>query len=518
MRRLTLNRLSPDPFPVRPERVPPRLWNRVRASRLSVLIVAGALIRLTWSLPAAEGARAGREGRRGAEGSRPASQDRSSAPGTFAPLPEDHPLASIWNNPDFVRRLVGSYGFLSEAEPRMTPEEQALYRDKIVPILREDAKKAIPDLEAAVKPGASAVFDFTLGTIYFQNENFTNAVRYYEQALAKFPDYRRAQRNLALTLVREGKYEEAVKPLTRAIALGGADGRLLALLGFSHLNAGRWVSAAAAYREAIVYEPENPDLKLGLVKACIGLNDLDAAAAMLEEMLEQHPERDNLWALQANVFIQQEHPEKAIVNLEILRKMDKATANQLSLLGDLYMTQDNRDLALAAYLESLDRDAAKSPVRGLRPAEILLSRGAFAQASPLLARIRAAGDLGPEDTLKLLKLEARLALATGHADKGIETLEEIIRRNPLDGEALLLAGDYHARNGEPEKAAFRYETASKIEGFEADGFLKLAQLRVRQQKYAEAVELLRRAQRLKPRDNVANYLEKVEQAATRSRS
>src|SRR5262249_15055008 len=113
----------------------------------------------------------------------------------FAPLPEGHALASIWNDPDFTRRLVGSYGFASDMAPRMAAEEQAVYRDKIVPLLRDDPKKAIPALEALVKPNATAIFDFTLGNIFFQSEDFTNAVKHFEAALAKFPDYRRAQKN-----------------------------------------------------------------------------------------------------------------------------------------------------------------------------------------------------------------------------------------------------------------------------------------------------------------------------------
>src|SRR4029079_6133698 len=113
----------------------------------------------------------------------------SNAPTSFAPSPREHELASIWNDPDFARRLNGSYGFASEAEPRMTPEEQAIYRDKIVPLLRDDPKKAITALSAFVKPSASAVFDFTLGNVSFQNEDLTNAIKYFEAALAKFPDY-----------------------------------------------------------------------------------------------------------------------------------------------------------------------------------------------------------------------------------------------------------------------------------------------------------------------------------------
>src|SRR5215211_869526 len=155
----------------------------------------------------------------------------ATAPATFAPLPKEHELATVWNDPDFTRRLLGSYGFASDAEPRMTPEEQALYRDKIVPLLREDPKKAIKSLGDAIKPSASAVFDFTLGNIYFQNEDLTNAVKLFQAALAKFPDYRRAQKNLAFALVRDGKYDAAIKPLTRTISLGGADAKVFGLLG-----------------------------------------------------------------------------------------------------------------------------------------------------------------------------------------------------------------------------------------------------------------------------------------------
>ena len=44
----------------------------------------------------------------------------ATAPVRFAPLPEGHDLASIWNDPDFTRRLLGSYGFESDVEPRST--------------------------------------------------------------------------------------------------------------------------------------------------------------------------------------------------------------------------------------------------------------------------------------------------------------------------------------------------------------------------------------------------------------
>ena len=438
----------------------------------------------------------------------------SIAPTTFAPMPAENELASIWNDPEFTRRLIGSYGFASDAEPRLTPEEQAAYRDKIVPLLREDPKKAIGPLEALVKPSASAVFDFTLGNVYFQKDDLTNAVKHFEAALAKFPDYRRAQKNLAFALVRGGKYAEAIKPLTRTVALGGADGKVFGLLGFTCMDQGRYVSAEAAYRQALVFEPDSLDFKLGLVKCSLATANYDYALGLLDELIRQYPERDSLWPLQANIYIQKDQPAKAAVSLEMLRRLGKATAQNLFLLGDLFMAQEARDLALGAYLEAVDKDGGQNLAKALRPAQILVSRGAWDESRRLFAKIRGTGsELTGADELKLLKLESRVAMSTGEGEKAIATLEQIIQKDPLDGEALLLAGDYHAKNGQREKAEFRYQNAANISGFEADAYVKHAQLLVQSQKYAQAAELLRKAQKVKPRDNVQRYLEKVEQLA-----
>ncbi|HWN97624.1 MAG TPA: tetratricopeptide repeat protein [Methylomirabilota bacterium] len=443
----------------------------------------------------------------------------ATAPTTFAPLPEGHELASIWNDPDFTRRLIGSYGFLSEAEPKLNAEEHQFYTNSIQPVLVQDPRKAISLLESRLKPGSSAQFDYLLGTIYFQNDDLTNAIKHFETALTKFPDYRRAQKNLAFALVRDGKYAEAVKPLTRTITLGGGDSKVFGLLGFTHMSQGRYSSAEAAYQQALAYEPDNIDFKLGCVKCAVATANYDRALALLDELLKQVPERENLWTLQANIYIQKDQPQKAAISLELLRRLGKAAPQNLFLLGDLYMSQESRDLALGAYLEAIEKDEGKNPAKALRPAQILVSRGAWDEARTLFGKLRAAGvNLTTEDELKLLKLESKVAMATGDGEKAVQTLERIVEKNPLDGEALLLAGDYYARHGQPEKAQFRYDTAGKLEGFEADAFVKHAQLLVQSQKYAQAVELLRKAQKAKPRDNVQRYLEKVEQLARVGRS
>jgi tetratricopeptide (TPR) repeat protein len=83
----------------------------------------------------------------------------------------------------------------------------------------------------------------------------------------------------------------------------------------------------------------------------------------------------------------------------------------------------------------------------------------------------------------------------------------------LDGEALILLGQHSSRAGETEKAIFYYERAASLEEFEADAKVRHAQLLVKHGRYEEALPLLHRAQQLKPRDNLQDYLEQVERAA-----
>lgn len=442
-------------------------------------------------------------------------------PATFAPLPADHELAPFWNDPEVARRLLANYGFLPEVEPALKGEDLNFYTNKIVAIWKgTNRAEALPLLEARVKqPGVSALFDFQLGTLQFDGGDLTNAVKSFENALTKYKEFRRAQKSLALALARSERHEEAAKALVKTIAQGGGDIAVYALLGNAYMNLGRYASAEGAFKQAMVFDPDKKEFKLALVRCALAAGNNDYALALLDELILQYPEQDNLWSLQANVYLRKEQPAKALVSLELLRRLGKADAKSLFLLGDLYMNQEAKDLALVSYLEAIEKDGGKSPTKSLlRPATILVSRSAWEEAKKLFAKIREVStSLGGEDELKLLKLEAKVAMATGEGEKAIQTLELIKDKNPLDGEALLLAGDYYARNDQPGKATDRFDAASKIEGFEADAFVKQAQLLVKSQKYTEAADLLRKAQKAKHRENVQRYLDKVEQLARAGR-
>ena len=128
----------------------------------------------------------------------------------------------IWNDPVFRKQFVAYYGINAEVEPRITPEEVAIL-EKVRPLMGENLPKAEGTLKSRMKPDCSAILDFTLGGIQFQQDKMTEALDNYRKAVAKFPSFRRAWRNIGLIYVRDGKNDDAISAFTRMIELGGGD-------------------------------------------------------------------------------------------------------------------------------------------------------------------------------------------------------------------------------------------------------------------------------------------------------
>jgi tetratricopeptide (TPR) repeat protein len=427
---------------------------------------------------------------------------------------------SLWTDPTFQKQFMASYGALAEYEPKVTPPER-LELEKILGLMATNQPAALLELEAAAKPDASALFDFTLGNFYFQQDNGEKAAAAYKMATTKFPSFRRAYKNLGLTSVRLQRYDDATKALSRLVELGGADGLSYGLLGYSLSANGQFVSAESAYRNAVLLQPDALDWKLGLTQSVLKQRKFGEAVGLCDELLAKYPDRADFWLLQANAWLGQDQPMKAAENFEIVARMGKATFQTWYTLGDIYTNAGLYDLAANAYKQAIVAKPDQDLDRPLRSVEILSQRDAVPQARALLAQVRESSGWTLDDTGKkrVLRLDARLAMAEGGAvgaadgsaeAAAVKSLEEIVAVDPLDGEALMLLGQHYTKAKEIDRAIFYYERAGSLESFEADAKVRQAQLLVTQNKYREAVPLLKRAQEIKPRDEVARYLDQVE--------
>ncbi|HWB19707.1 MAG TPA: tetratricopeptide repeat protein, partial [Phycisphaerales bacterium] len=334
-------------------------------------------------------------------------------------------VAGMFNDPEFKKEFIAYYGFDAELEPRVTPEEV-----KVLESVREMMANDLPKAEATLrkqKPEGSAILSYTLGGVLFQEDKMDEAAEWYTKATDKFPSFRRAWRNMGLIQARGGKFDASIKSFTKMIELGGGDAYSYGLLGYCYSQKQDFQAAEAAYRSALLLQPENTEWRLGLTRCVFRQEKFEDAATLLDGLIERYPSNADFWALQAEAFLNMKQPIKAAENLEALDQMKKATPAHLFTLGDIYTTEDLFDLASNAYVRGVDADPKQAVARPLRSAEVLAARGALKEAKILSDEIHKV--LEPQmvdaDKHKLLKLDARLSLAEGgSSDETAAVLEE----------------------------------------------------------------------------------------------
>lgn len=429
-------------------------------------------------------------------------------------LDADPESLAVWRSAAFKRQFVLSYAAESELEPRLSTSERELMQKVFDLIATEKLGDAQKLLEAANGDNASAVLDFTLANLHFQQERLDEALLAYRTAVDKFPRFRRAWRNMALIYVRRAEYVPATEAFVRVLELGGGDSTVYGLLGYSHAGLGAHLSAESAYRMACLMDPKLLDWQLGLARSLFEQQRFAEAASLVAPLLKQDPDRGDFWMLQGNAYLGLNDAKKAAECLEMVDRLGQSTPDTLNTLGDIYVNDELYDLAVGAYLRAIDA-GQQNPERAVRAARVLIARGAFSEVRQLLSAMDLAYVPKMDDAQKkdLLFLRSRLAMAEGAGEEEARILEQIVALDPLDGEALILLGQHSQRTGNPEKAVFYFERAAGIEAFEADAKVRHAQLLISQSKYREALPLLKRAQAIKPRDNVAQYLDQVERLA-----
>ena len=407
----------------------------------------------------------------------------------------------FWKDPEFINKFMASYGVKSEVEPKINAEEKELF-DELIPQIQADPTQAIVMLIEAITPESSAALNFTLANLYVQANDYPKAVAQYRQAIIKFPDFQRAHMNLGVVLIQLNQHVEAQKELVRTLELGGEDGNLIGE---------KYLSAEAAYRKASLFSPDKLDWKLGIAQCELQQQKYGECVTLFGELIHAKPDNADYWLHQANAYLGLAESKKAATNYEVVRRMGKADAKVLNQLADIYINEGTYDLAFEAYRDAAAADKEKEVVPPIRAADILISVGEFDRGNSLLAQIRSIhkNQFNEADRLKILQLEARVQLANGEEAKAIKILEQIVDKDPLDGESLLLLADYYGRKDNVEKAGLFYQRAEQLDDFEVRAKINHAQFLVHRSQYEKAVPLLKSAQAKRPRDSVQRYLDQV---------
>lgn len=420
----------------------------------------------------------------------------------------------FWNDPDFRAKFMGTYGTLPDVEPTVSREESAFLQG-VMPLIRENPRQAVMELNNANSPKTTAVYDFVLGNIFFQDGDLANARQAYLSAIKKYPDFRRVYKNLGLVEVRDGNYKEAVKYLSKSAELGDKDSRTYGLLGYCYLQEEAYVPAESAYRQAVLFDPESLDWKLGIAQCLFAQEKYEEGIALFTQLIEDNPDRSDFWLLQTNGYLGSNQPLKAAGNLEMVSRMGKLDTGSYVLLGDIYLNSRMPTLALAAYQTAAQMDNKPNVKALARSAQIMAQIGSVEEASALIDTIQEqyADSLSKAEKVSLLNQEAKIARQKGDTKTAGEILAELVEIDPLNGDVILEMAEFELAQGNEEKAEFYFQRALNLEDYKAQALVAYAKLKVKQGRYNEAVSLLDDSLAISSSARIEDYRDRVARAA-----
>ncbi|MDQ8185896.1 tetratricopeptide repeat protein [Pelagicoccus sp. SDUM812002] len=420
-----------------------------------------------------------------------------------------------FDNPEFRARFAKSYIAESSTNPNITAEEKGLF-DEIVPLIGSDPKAAITRLSSSLGPDSSAAFDYILGNLYYQEGQGELAIDSYEQAVKKFPNYSQAYYNMGRAYVAEADYASALKSLQKSLSIETGDGTIYGLIGYCYLNMDKPSTALDAYKVAIMLAPDSKDWKLGQLQCLIALERSQEAIGVLYEFIKDDPSKADWWKLQANQFLVVDERAKAAANLTVVKDLGKADGPTLALLGDLLVNEGLVEPAVESYIDAMAKGGAR-PGRIIEVVNSLIYMDQIGSAKTLLSNLESSmsSDLDEKQQLSVLNVKARLAMQEDDTDGAAGFLADMVKKDPLNGGALLSLSELEKKRGDLAKAEYYAENATKIDGYAHQAFITLAQLNVGKRDYEAAAKYLREAQQIDPKDYVADYLLRIEQAALR---
>ncbi|MGD1978622.1 MAG: tetratricopeptide repeat protein [Akkermansiaceae bacterium] len=452
----------------------------------------------------------------------------------------------LFRTPEFRKRFVGSYGFLPEVEPKVDQEEARLIAElaeylsvgqfkeaekRLLQFIKERRNPVDPEAEAK---DVSAALVFTLGNLYLQNNRPQEAESAYKTAIKRFPEYRRAHKNLAMLYARTDRMKLAKPHLLKAIDLGDTDHLSFGVMGHALLAEENALQAESAFRQAALLNPEEKDWKIGLVQALLIKEDWGQAASLLQTLINENPNDPLLWLQQANCYLQMDKVMQAAENYEILRLKGLADEAALNTLGDLYANQKQPLLALGAYLGAMRLGETVKVGRSLKSAEYLLQLEAPDEAAKFLAEVRAKGgdEFTKDQKVQALIIDSDIAVAKKDLAKATSHLKEALELDLLSGATRVKLGLIYleqAASAEAEEAGkLKVEARAEFSQAARDADKKvaynanreLAQMFVKNQQYLEAIPLIEESLRLKDgnKASLELYLRRVQRAAERQKA
>ncbi|GAB6054324.1 hypothetical protein JCM17960_31440 [Magnetospira thiophila] len=275
--------------------------------------------------------------------------------------------------------------------------------------------------------------------------------------------------DLGEALLLQGKYQELLDDLRVAGWPQQIEAAVRTLRGRAYFSLRQLNSADQEFKAALELQPERGSASLGLARVLQARGQWDEAEALLRETANRYPTMAQAWFLR----------------------------------GELSRARGELETALGFYNKAVINQPRHLAARTYRAA-VLIDLGAASQAEDDLSYVR---KYDPNDP-HLAYWYARFLAATGRPDEAriavkeaadiLRVLgEEILDRDP---DTLVIAGLIFIADEDTKLAHTYLAHAIRFDPYNVFARKALGEMLSREKRYAEAVEVLRPASKLRPHD------------------
>lgn len=303
--------------------------------------------------------------------------------------------------------LDGAKKQLAQLQTVLPRHPQTVYFGASVALMDKQLERALELAQHLLRiaPDNARVLQLA-GIIEFERNNFAQAETHLAKALQLNPNAEGVRRMMVLTHLKRAEPAKALAVLQPLLERPDASGRLYALKAQAHLLAGDLAEADAAFARAAKADP----------------NDARSRTALaIGKMLRGD--------------------EAGIADLRGLAATEDSTVADLPLIGALFAKKDWA--ATLAAIDELEKKQPDKPVAANLRGRVLLAKGDRAGAEKALRR---ALEIQPSFYPAAAVL-ARLAVADKRMDEAKALIDDVLKADPRNSQALIASAALRARSG-----------------------------------------------------------------------
>lgn len=317
------------------------------------------------------------------------------------------------------------------------------------------------------------------------------AIGWLEKASSENPEMLAPAMRLAAAYLRTNQPQKALALVRKLQTANPADADLLDLLGQAQMNTKDFAGALETYSKLVKVAPTSATALVRLSAAHMALHNDAAAADDLKRAVALDPALLPARMGQVVLALRNKKLDEALAIARLLQKQDATAVSGYALEGDLQITANKPELALAALEKAYAR--SKSPQLLVKIGAIMKLVGKGKDVEPRLLQAQAA--MPNDDVIPMFLAEN--SLADKRIKVAIERFEAIVKRNPNNVVALNNLAWAYQQEKDP-RALATAEQAAKLAPQSAAVLDTLGWMLTEQGNTARALPLLQKAVALAP--------------------